>query len=181
MYQTGNDLKIAQLAGYLLTLAGGKMHKIKLMTLLYLADRYALKHHKMQLTNDAFISTQNGPALAHTRMMMNGEVLSNDWNLIIHAEANHEVSCHSAIVSFKNNKDIEAIAIEALNNAWAEYGKRTLATMVLFTKNDLKEWRMPQYGLIEKLPLKNVLTALGYEETDAKALARKITAKNNKA
>jgi len=178
MNQTNTDLKIARLAGYFLTLAGGKMHKLKLMTLLYLADRYALGNYKMQLTDDMFISTKNGPALAHTRLMMNGEVLSNEWNLLIQAEADHEISCPGHITSIQDDDDdFNTIAIITLERVWNEYGGYKPENLVLLAKYDLKEWKEPVYGLIDALPLENVLKALAYDDAEALLLTDKINSR----
>lgn len=170
-----DDKNIAELAAYLLIKAGGKMHKVKLMLLLYLADRHAIDKHKIQLTDDVFISTQNGPALAHTKLLMNGEVLSGEWNSIIHTEANHEVSTHMAASSLQTLW-IDDIQSSTLDEVWELFGGYSLADIVLMAKHDLREWKKPQYGQTEPLPLEHVLMALGRSSEDAVSVSNEINA-----
>lgn len=50
-----NELKTAQLAAYLLKQGGGRMEYIKLINLLYLAEREHLKLYHSPMTGDFFV------------------------------------------------------------------------------------------------------------------------------
>lgn len=59
-----NDRKTAQAAAYLLALAGGRSSYMKLIKLLYLADREMLLRHGIPITGDRMISMKHGPVLS---------------------------------------------------------------------------------------------------------------------
>ena len=56
-----NELKTAQASAYLLHKAGGTMEHLKLMKLLYLADRLSWKEYDKSITGDEYYSLPYGP------------------------------------------------------------------------------------------------------------------------
>ena len=72
-----NERKAAQAAAWLLFRAGGTMPLLKLMKLLYLAERRSLELHAEPLIGDRLVSMQHGPVLSRTYNHMNGAVVSN--------------------------------------------------------------------------------------------------------
>ncbi|TDA66102.1 MAG: DUF4065 domain-containing protein [Chloroflexi bacterium] len=66
MFPQYNEKKTTQIAAYLLQKAGGVMHYLKLLKLLYLLDRAALKVWREPLTNDKYYSMRHGPVLSNT-------------------------------------------------------------------------------------------------------------------
>ncbi|MDO4936747.1 MAG: hypothetical protein Q4E62_02410 [Sutterellaceae bacterium] len=67
MYQ---PKKAAEVAAYLLSKAGGTMSNLKLMRLMYWADRaYLLEHHSL-LTGDLYIQMHSGPLLCLTSQVL---------------------------------------------------------------------------------------------------------------
>lgn len=65
--------KAAQVAALLLRLRGGKMSKIKLMKLLYIAEREALISWRRPIVFDRYVSMNKGPVLSKTLNIMNGD------------------------------------------------------------------------------------------------------------
>src|SRR5438552_2018304 len=59
-----NDRKTAQAAAYLLQLHGGSMEYMKLIKLLYLADRGVLLAIGQPITGDRLVSMKHGPVLS---------------------------------------------------------------------------------------------------------------------
>jgi uncharacterized phage-associated protein len=59
-----NERKATQAAGLLLQLRGGKMSYMKLIKLLYLADREALLQWGRPITTDRYFSMNRGPVLS---------------------------------------------------------------------------------------------------------------------
>ena len=60
-----DERKAAQAASVLLKLHGGRMPYIKLIKLLYLADRETLIERGTPITGDRFVSMEYGPVLSH--------------------------------------------------------------------------------------------------------------------
>ena len=73
--------RATQAAAYLLKLRGGRMSYMKLLRLMYLADREALLRMGRPITYDRYVSMDHGP------------VLSQTYNLLVSEEApSHESS-----------------------------------------------------------------------------------------
>lgn len=60
-------------AGYLLSLAGGKLSILKLVKMLYYADRLALERWHRTITGDAFYSLPKGPIVSTAYNLMKGK------------------------------------------------------------------------------------------------------------
>ncbi len=60
-----NEIKTTQDAALFLKLNGGKMNYMKLIKLMYLADREALSRWEIPLTGDSYFSMKNGPILSN--------------------------------------------------------------------------------------------------------------------
>jgi uncharacterized phage-associated protein len=58
--------KVTEAAALLLSLRGGQMHYIKLLKLLYIADREALGEWGIPVSHDNYVSMDNGPVLSQT-------------------------------------------------------------------------------------------------------------------
>jgi uncharacterized phage-associated protein len=65
--------KAAQVAALFLTLRGGKMSKIKLIKLLYIAEREALIRWRRPIFFDRYVSMDKGPVVSKTLNIMNGD------------------------------------------------------------------------------------------------------------
>jgi uncharacterized phage-associated protein len=68
-----NEAKATQAAARLLKLRGGSMSYIKLMKLLYLADREALIRWGRPITTDRYVSMDNGPVLSRIYNLIRNE------------------------------------------------------------------------------------------------------------
>lgn len=58
--------KVTEASAFLLDLRGGRMHYIKLLKLLYIADRQAFAEWGIPVSNDNYVSMDQGPVLSQT-------------------------------------------------------------------------------------------------------------------
>ena len=84
-YSLFNERKAAQAAAYLLCKAGGSLNVLKLVKLMYLAERESLRRYGETITGDALVSMRNGPVLSATLDHINGLVPScqDGWDSLI--------------------------------------------------------------------------------------------------
>lgn len=71
--------RAAQAAALFLLKAGGTMPRVKLMKLLYLADRESYRVHGAPITRDRMVSTPQGPVLSGVYDLMTGKRAAADW------------------------------------------------------------------------------------------------------
>lgn len=89
-----NERKVAQMAAYLLKKRGGCMSHLKLMKLLYLADREAMDRYGAPMSGDRVVSMPQGPVLSMTLNLVDGDIESspNGWDGWVSDKANNEVA-----------------------------------------------------------------------------------------
>ena len=91
-----NERKATQAAAYLLQMRGGKMSYMKLIKLLYLADRAALVRFGRPITTDRYVSMDRGPVLSRVLdLATDGDIPGQEliWGAAIsEPKSNYEVS-----------------------------------------------------------------------------------------
>jgi uncharacterized phage-associated protein len=168
--------RATQAAARLLKLRGGRMSYMKLIKLLYLADRRALAETGRPITFDRYYSLPKGP------------ILSRTLNLIVDEERpGREPSYWRQIISEPRGFDVELVdgapngalsrAQESIIDAvFAEYGHRNRWDLVEMM-HELPEWEDPGDSSIP-IELHNVLIGTGLPEEDAKAIEEEILAED---
>ncbi len=68
-----SEPKATQMASRFLELAGGPVHYVKLLKLMYLADRDMLTQHGKPITYDRWVRIKHGPVLSETYDLIKGK------------------------------------------------------------------------------------------------------------
>src|SRR5438552_1173164 len=91
-----SEARVAQMSAYLLKRRGGRMAYLKLLKLLYLADRQSMSRYGESISGDCMVAMPHGPVLSRTYdLILCGSlptVAEDGWNEWIQAESNYEVS-----------------------------------------------------------------------------------------
>ncbi len=88
-----NERKAAQAAAYLLRLHDGRLPYIKLIKLLYLADRKALIETGLPITGDRMVAMPHGPVLSQILDFINhGPTTPSPWFEYVSEPANCDVT-----------------------------------------------------------------------------------------
>lgn len=156
--------KATQAAARLLRLRGGKMSHMKLIKLLYLAEREALARFGAPLTYDAYVSMPYGPVLSATLDRMNERemYLGGYWDRHITPKRNHEVALRSPdVVPHDQLSPAEEALIDEI---FQRYGQMSRWDLVKLT-HTLPEWTDPQGS---SLPIDpgEILQSEGYSEEE---------------
>jgi uncharacterized phage-associated protein len=163
-----SEQKAAEAAAHLLRLAGGRMPYIKLLKLLYLADREALIATGFPITGDRMVSMDRGPVLSriydyigHGRI---GEG-PNAWYEFVSPPEGWDVKLAKDPPAEGELSDYE---IGVLRTVFDEYGhvdRWALIEMV----HELPEWDDPQGSSLPINP-ETVLRAAGKTDQQIAAL-----------
>ncbi len=152
------------------------MSYLKLMKLLYFADRQALLELGRPISYDMFVSMPQGPVLSRTLDLMTAEPepgvdRRSYWHTIISEPRNYEVSLLREDVP----SDQLAAAEEAiLDGVFQKYG-RLSRWELRDLSHKLPEWRDPQ-GSCVPIRIKDILVQQGMNERDALAIEEALTA-----
>jgi uncharacterized phage-associated protein len=156
--------KATQAAAHLLRLRGGKMSYMKLIKLLYLAEREALARFGAPLTFDSYVSMPYGPVLSATLDRINEpEMYRNGyWSQHISPKRQYEVALRNP--SAVPNSQLSPAEEALLDEVFARFGKMNRWDLVKYT-HTLPEWTDPQGSSLPIAP-DDILVSEGYSEKD---------------
>lgn len=168
--------KIAQAAAFFVVREGGKMHTMKLVKLLYLADRESFDRHGFPITYDDFLSMKHGPVLSGTLDLINGQFDSDEaeqqWTAWISPCENHHVRLQREI----EDNDLDCLSRagrQVLDSVWKKFGGYNESDLSEWTHEHCAEWQDPGNG---RKPIEciDILRALKKSEAVAHACADDI-------
>jgi uncharacterized phage-associated protein len=156
-----------QAATRLLQKSGGTLPYMKLMKLLYLADRKALLELGRPITFDRYVSMKHGPVLSQTYDLMVAEEAPQEhsyWRQHISEPREYQVRLRG-----ESPRDALSPAQEQiLDEIFAEFGALDRWALLDFT-HTLPEWQDP-HGSSMPIALRDVLRAGGLDDDTADAV-----------
>lgn len=138
-----NDEATAQAAAHLLRLHGGTMPYMKLIKLLYLADRKMLLEHGRPITGDRLVSMKHGPVLSRVLDFINeGPRRANaaSWFRYVSAPRGYDVSLADAAAP---TDELSRLELRILAEVHAEFGPLDKWDLVDLLHEILPEWTDP--------------------------------------
>lgn len=167
---------IGQMAAYFMDKEEKRqMDVLKLIKLLYLADRESVDRYSEPISFDKMVSMDHGPVLSRTLNLINGFESGKDadqWNAWVSDRNSHKVSLKKT-VSRDRLDHLSDADIEVLAAVWNEFGHMNKWQIRDYTHSCLDEWRDPDGSSI---PISEVqlLQALGRSQNEAKEIAQAI-------
>jgi uncharacterized phage-associated protein len=152
------EKKTTQMAAYLLHKAGGSMPHLKLMKLMYLADRFLYERCERPMTGDVAVSMDHGPVLSATLNLMNGNKKSDFWRSFILPIKNNELSLATDISSIKLG-NLSRGDREILDDVYELYGRKSVWE-VRDATHEFPEWEDPK-GSSRPIAVSAILAAVG--------------------
>lgn len=167
-----NESKTAQAAALLLRLRGGRMSYMKLIKMLYLADREALLKLGRPVTFDRYVSMDRGPVLSRTLELIREEPRpgsASAWRQCIgQPDDRYEVEliddCGTDLLS-----DAEEAVLQGV---FDEYGDRDRWTMVDLVHR-LPEWQDP-HGSAIPIQYRDILLAGGLTDVEVAGIEEEL-------
>jgi len=169
-----DERKVAQMAAYLLANGGGTMSHLKLIKLMYLADRESMARYGMPISGDCPVAMPHGPVLSRTLDLMNGFVKSGPggWESLISDKINHELALRRSIHTDELD-ELSPADLEVLSTVWGQFGGLDQWQLVSYTHAHCLEWRDP-HGSSHPIPFSRIFTNLGRSEEEARELGARI-------
>jgi uncharacterized phage-associated protein len=165
--------KATQAAARLLRARGGSMHYLKLLKLLYLADRKALLELGRPISYDRFVSMPHGPVLSRTYDLIVGEPDPEQpsyWHQVISEPEGYKV----ALVGQAPRDQLSRAEEEILDQVFAQFGHWGRWRLAHYT-HTLPEYRDPQ-GSSLPIEIRDVLLGQGVSPEDATAIWDELVA-----
>jgi uncharacterized phage-associated protein len=166
-----NERKATQAAAHLLHLRGGSMSYLKLIKLLYLADREALLLWGRAISTDRYVSMDRGPVLSRVfELVTDGDDpdAPSIWAASISPPKNYEVE----LKSDPGDDELSAAETQLLDGVFARYGKMSRWDLVKFT-HALPEWIDPSGSAIA-ITDRDILKAGGKSDLEIAAIEEEL-------
>ena len=166
-----NERKATQAAAYLLKMRGGRMHYMKLIKLLYFADRTALARYGRPITTDRYVSMDRGPVLSHVLdLATDGDAPGQEpiWGKAISEPTNYQVSLRED----PGDDELSEAEIWVLAEVFKSYGYMNRWQLVELA-HKLPEWRDPEGSAIP-ISYRDILKAEGIAEDEIAAIEEEI-------
>ena len=161
--------KVTQAAALFLRLGPDKMSHLKLMKLLYLADRRALLTLGRPITYDSYVSMDHGPVLSTTLNLLHGDVQSSGpWEKAITVPLNNEVS----LLKDPGDDKLSEAEEKLIREVFDEHGAKTQWDLRDFT-HTLPEWEDPKGSSI-KIEYRDILFAGNKTDAEIESILEDI-------
>ncbi|PWC18100.1 Panacea domain-containing protein [Brenneria corticis] len=177
-----SENKTAQMAGYLLLKRGGRMAYIKLMKLLYLADREYMLTYGYSMTGDRAVSMDNGPVLSKTYDLLKSGSPQEEspWSEWIAGEKDYEVSIKKQVRGLDDDEAFDELSradLRILDKVFSEFGGYKRFELCDLTHKMCAEWQNPHGSSVPISP-KDIFMAGGKTEEEADALIERMRERN---
>lgn len=164
-----NEKRTAQAAAFMLYRAGGRLPLLKLMKLMYLAERESLKRFGEPITGDKPVSMPHGPVLSTTLDLMNGAsaYVEGGWDTWMDDRSGHDIALRDLSMIRSPEQDLLELSdgdLEVLEDTWNEFGHLSKFQLVAYTHSEAcPEWEDPN-GSSRPIPMARLFKALGYSD-----------------
>ncbi len=158
-----HETKATQAAARFLTLRGGPMSSIKLVKLLYLADREALLRWGLPITTDCFLSLDIGPVVGRICELVRGESAPNcarPWRRFISDPDHGEVH----LLADPGSDELRAEELRLIEEIFEQHGRHDRWSLVEYTRA-LPEWTYPN-GSALPIEYRDILKSAGKTEIE---------------
>jgi uncharacterized phage-associated protein len=160
-----SEQKAAQAAALLLELGGGSMNHMKLIKLLYLADRSALLQYGRPITFDHYYSLKHGPILSFTLDLVNSDLdpdEPNYWHKLVSERDGHEVRLAQPVLPELDQ--LSEAEQEVVRGVFAKHGHLDQWQLRDLT-HQLPEWQDPQRSRLS-ISIEDILRGEGFGDEE---------------
>jgi uncharacterized phage-associated protein len=136
-----SEQKVAHMAAFFLARREGPMAHIKLMKLLYLADRLSMERYDAPMSDDAQCNMKNGPVLSATFDLMKGTRRSESWSSFISPIHDNEVTLQRDF-AWDELDELSRADLRILDEVFVKFGHMKRWDLVEYV-HTLPEWENP--------------------------------------
>ncbi len=180
MIQLFDEQRAAQAAAFLLYKAGGRLPLIKLMKLMYLAERLALQRYGEPLTGDKLVSMPHGPVLSMSYNHITGAIESSPdgWDAWIADREGHDVCLKDQSKLRSPEQDLLRLSdadLEVLAEVWAQFGHWDKWKLRDYTHSGAcPEWEDPD-GSSKPISYETLFKTVGFNDEQTQSLISRLS------
>ena len=153
--------KAAQVAAYFAKAEGGSIDVLKLVKLIYLADRRFLEKHDCSILNDRLVSMPHGPVNSLTYSYVDGfQDRRDDWDSFITDRENHKVELFNPELEIDDLDELSKAEFRVLKEIATKFKNYSGFQLRDYTHRHCPEWEDP-HGSSAPIPYERLLKHLG--------------------
>lgn len=170
--------KAGQMAAFFADKEGAPVSVLKLVKLMYLADRESMRQYGRPMSFDTMVSMPHGPVSSHTLDLINGftgGAEGDAWDYWISGRDGHFVELRRDF----ERKDLDQLSnadLRVLDTTWTRFGHMDQWELRDFTHDHCSEWRDPTNSEKQSIRIDeiDIFRAVGIEEKEAAELAQEL-------
>lgn len=160
-----NARKAAQVSAFFANKQGKRIDILKLIKLVYLADRRNMQDFGHPILNDRFVSMPHGPVNSITLNYVNGAVEDHrDWDEFVGRRYGYSVGATRRF-SHEELDELSEADCETLERVWVEFGHMDKWELRDWTHRNCPEWEDPD-GSANPIPYARVFKFLGSDDPE---------------
>lgn len=167
-----NEAKLTEAAALFLALGNRRMNYMKLMKLLYLADREALLRWGRPITTDCYVSMDRGPVLSRALDLLtegNEPGVDSQWLNHISPPSNYEVS----LVKECDSEELSVAEEDLIREIYHQLGHMDQWQLVRYVHDYCGEWQNPDGSAIP-ITYSDILRAGNKDESEISAIKEEL-------
>lgn len=156
--------KAAQIIAFFAMKEGGKINVLKVIKLVYLADRESVRRRGHPILDESRVSMPHGPVNSLTLDYLNGFYRDDGgWSQFLTDRANNDVGLANSEITHEMLDELSQREISILENIWAEFGDMDRFDLADWTHDNVAEWEDPN-GSSRQIPLERMISAVGLDK-----------------
>lgn len=166
--------KAAQVAHFFITREGSEIEILKLVKLIYLADRLSLEKRRIPVVGGSFYSLKHGPVTSEVLDLINDGTREGDspWELLISDRANHLVATARVLLEYDA---LSASELRVLEEVWQKFGAQDKWDLVRWTHQHCEEWSDPCGGRME-ISTRKLAESFGWKPSEVDDFEAELSA-----
>lgn len=173
-----SEKKAAQVAAFFLFQARGRLPVLKLMKLMYLAERRSYQQYGEPIIGDTLVSMEHGPVLSRTLNRINGMTPSAEdgWDMWVSDREGYDVALSDASLIRTPEEDLLELSdvdLSLLAETWAEFGHLSKYQIRDYTHEKCPEWVDPD-GSSVPIRMDRLFEVLNFDTNQSQSLVARL-------
>lgn len=161
-----NSRKAAQIAAFFTMREGGNIPVLKVVKLIYLAEREFMAAFDASMLRDQLVSMEHGPVSSITLNRINGAGDDGGkWAEFITDRSFHRISLAKADLTADDLDELSRAELRTLDKTWDQFGHMDQWEIRDYTHYHCPEWEDPDFSS-NPIPYSRVFKFLGKENPE---------------
>jgi uncharacterized phage-associated protein len=155
-----NVRKAAQVAAFFTLKDRGEIYVLKLVKLMYMADRKFMDLYDVPILNDQLVSMPHGPVNSISYDYVSGTEEAPQWEDFLLDRADHKVGLARPEINEGSLDELSRAELRVLQQVWNDLGHMDRFQIRDYTHANCPEWEDPN-GSSNPIPYRRVFNFLG--------------------